>query len=371
MLAGANARANLRRVASVATPLMLAVSLVCTIYFGKTILQQQTTEQTARRTTADYVLRAQDAPGLPADTARAARLLQGVAQASGSFPTSVIVAADGTNLRSFPARAVDASTLAGVIDLGVTSGSLKALQGRTLGVSTDSAKLFGWHTGDDVTVRLGDGASAILRVVVIYNRPLGFGDVVLPRSLAKQHVTESFDDTVFVRSAPGTDRRALASGLTQLARANPAIEITTRSQYESELEGAGRRQSLAVYVLLGLIVVFCALAVVNAVTMSTAERAREFALLRLIGAGKEQVRTMVRAETLIMLTFGLTIGTLIAIPGLAVLSHDLTGSATPSVSLRLYGGLVAFYTLLGFAAGVVPTRLALRADPVKAMAARE
>ena len=57
MLARANTRANLRRVASVATPVMLAISLVCTILFAKSALQQQTTEQTARRTTATYVLR--------------------------------------------------------------------------------------------------------------------------------------------------------------------------------------------------------------------------------------------------------------------------------------------------------------------------
>jgi ABC-type dipeptide/oligopeptide/nickel transport system ATPase component len=74
---------------------------------------------------------------------------------------------------------------------------------------------------------------------------------------------------------------------------------------------------------------------------------------------------------LIMLAFGLTIGTIVAIPGLAVLSHDLTGSAVPSVPLWLYGGLVLFYTALAFAAGVVSTRLALRMDPVRAMAARE
>ena len=59
---GANARANLRRVASVATPVMLALSLVSTMYFAKTILQQQTTEETARRTVADHVLRARDTP---------------------------------------------------------------------------------------------------------------------------------------------------------------------------------------------------------------------------------------------------------------------------------------------------------------------
>ena len=125
MLARANTRANLRRVASVATPLMLAVSLVCTIFYGKTILERQTTEQTAQRTTAGYVLRARTAAGLPSDTGAAARRVPGVAHASGSFATSVVVAADGINLRSFPARAVDASTLADVIDLGITSGSLE------------------------------------------------------------------------------------------------------------------------------------------------------------------------------------------------------------------------------------------------------
>ena len=47
MLARANTRANLRRAASVATPVMLAISLICTILFAKSALQQQTAEQTS------------------------------------------------------------------------------------------------------------------------------------------------------------------------------------------------------------------------------------------------------------------------------------------------------------------------------------
>jgi putative ABC transport system permease protein len=80
---------------------------------------------------------------------------------------------------------------------------------------------------------------------------------------------------------------------------------------------------------------------------------------------------MIRAETLIMVAFGLTIGSLIAAPGLAVFNYSLTGSALPSVSIRTYGGLLAVYALLGFAATVLPMRLALRINPIKAMAARE
>ncbi len=209
---------------------------------------------------ADHVLRSRDTLGLPADTAAAARRVRGVAQASGSFATSVVVAADGVNLRSFPARAVDASTLAGVIDLGVVSGSLADLRGRALAVSTERASQFGWHLGDRVDLLLGDGTPMTLRVVATYARPLGFGDVLLPRRLVERHVDQPFDDAVFVRSDPGTDESVLAAGLGRLRRANPSIELVTRAEYEDGLEAAAREQSLAVYVLLGLIVVFCALA---------------------------------------------------------------------------------------------------------------
>lgn len=371
MLARANTRANLRRAASVATPVMLAVSLVCTILFAKSAIQQQTTEQTAKRTTAGYVLRAKDAPGLPPAVAAAARHLPGVAGASGSLATSVVVAADGSNLRAFPARGVDASTLAGVLDLDVRSGSLTSLRGNALAVSTSTANSLGWHTGDRVKLRLGDGSLATLQVAATFARPLGFGEVVLPRTLVEQHVTQALDDAVFVKSTRAADRGKLFARLKELARAHPTVEVLTRSRYQHDLEAAAEKQSLAVYVLLGVIGIFCAMALVNAMAMATAERSREFALLRLVGASKGQVRTMIRAETLIMVTFGLTIGTIIAAPGLAAFNYSLTGSAIPSVSPRAFGGLLAFYAVLGFAATILPTRLALRMNPVTAMAARE
>src|SRR5262249_5288901 len=63
LLARANARTNPRRTASVATPLMLAVALIGSLWFGKSALQQQTTEQTEQRVVADHVVRAEGAPG--------------------------------------------------------------------------------------------------------------------------------------------------------------------------------------------------------------------------------------------------------------------------------------------------------------------
>jgi putative ABC transport system permease protein len=293
LLARANARANLRRTASVATPLMLAVSLVATIFFAKSALQHRITEQTDQRITAEHVVRPENAPGLLPAVATEIRTLPGVSSASGSIATSVVVAADGANPRSLPARGVDPVTLSGVLDLGVESGSLAALRGETLAAGASTARALGWQVGDRVQLLLGDGTPASLRVVATYSRALGFADVTLPRSLVERHVDRPLDDAVFVKgTGPG-----LRAGLEALAKAEPSARVLTRAQYREELEADAAEQSLAVYVLLGVLGVFCAMALVNAITMSTAERAREFALLRLVGASKRQVRTMVRAET--------------------------------------------------------------------------
>ena len=364
MLARANTRANLRRTASVATPVMLAVSLICTIMFTKSSLKEQTGKQTAERVTAGYVLRADGASGLPAAVAAAARRAPGVAGATGSIGTTVEVAPDGSNLVAVPARGVDARTLAGLIDLGVESGSLHELAGDALAVSTSSARAYGWHRGDRVQLWLGDGTPARLRVVATFKRPLGFGEIVLPRVLVERHVTERLDDAIFVRAAD-------PAGLRALVHAYPTVQVLTRDGYRAELEAAADTEALAIYVLLAVIGIFCALALVNATVMATSERSREFALLRLVGASRRQVRAMVRGETLIVVVFGLTLGSVLAIPGLAAFNYSLTGSVVPSVSLAPFGALFAFYAVIGFAATVIPTRLALRVDPVRAGAARE
>ena len=163
--------------------------------------QQQTTAQTSRRTTVDIrppgtrrtriAGNGSGGSSAPAD---------GEKLASGSIATSVIVAADGANSRALPARGVDASTLAAVVDLGLNSGSLTDLKGRALAVSSSKARSFGWHIGDPVNVWLGDGTPAKLRVAATYTRPLGFGDSYCLGALIAPHVTQPLDEAVFVEA---------------------------------------------------------------------------------------------------------------------------------------------------------------------------
>jgi putative ABC transport system permease protein len=371
LLAWANTRTRLRRTASVATPLMLAISIVSTVYVSKTILHNATHAQTVERTSAAYVLRAREGSGLPSGVAAAARRLPGVADASGTIATSVVVGPKGADLRIVPARGVNVDSLGSVLKLGVVSGSFARLRGDTVAVSVKSAADWGWHVDDRVHLWLGDGTPATLRVVAEYTRPLGFGEVVLPRRLVANHVTQMLDDAVFVRAEPGIRPAELAPTLRTLRAVDPNVRVVSRHAYEAEIDSAAEKDTLEVYALLALIMVFCALALVNALTMAIGERINEFAQLRLIGATKRQVRAMIRTETVIMIAYGLMTGTLIAVPGLALLNRSLTGSLVPSVPLRSYLALLAFYAAVGLAATVLPTRWSLRANPVTAAAYRE
>jgi putative ABC transport system permease protein len=80
---------------------------------------------------------------------------------------------------------------------------------------------------------------------------------------------------------------------------------------------------------------------------------------------------MARWEAVLIVTIGLGIGLAIAATALLPLSHALTGGLRPSVPL---GQLAA---ILGVSAGVallalaLPTRRALRAQPVQAMGLAE
>ncbi len=358
-LARASSRASLRRLTSVATPLMLTVSLACALLISRATVERVTREQAGQSVTADHVLVSSRAGLLPG-VAAAARRLPGVRQVAATQETSVVVAAEGrsANPTVVPARAADGPTLDGVIDLGVGAGSMVDLQGLSFAADARLARQLGWKLGDRVRLWLGDGVPVRARLVALYDRPLGFGRVVLPRRVVAGHVTDRLDDAVFVR---GDHDDRVAVELARLARARGGAELLTRAQYLRRLDRDARRQSIAVYVLLGVVVLFSAIAAVNALAVAVAERARDLELLRLIGSTRRQLRRMVRFEVVIVVTFATVVGALTAAPGTIAFSIGKTGSPVPTVPVWLWLGVPATAALLASAAIALPLRGALRA----------
>ena len=102
------------------------------------------------------------------------------------------------------------------------------------------------------------------------------------------------------------------------------------------------------------------------------ERTKEIGILRAIGASKRDISRVFNAETLIegliagLIGIGLTL--VLIIPINAIVQH-LTGIPTLGAALPAAAGavLVAISMLLTFVAGLIPSRIAARKDPVVAL----
>ena len=106
--------------------------------------------------------------------------------------------------------------------------------------------------------------------------------------------------------------------------------------------------------------------------ISVLERTKEIGILRAVGASKKDVSRVFNAETLIVGLgaglIGIVVTLLLLIPINAILLH-LTGLVGLKAALPPVGAgvLVAISALLTIIAGLIPSRMAARKDPVEAL----
>ncbi|OXM64899.1 ABC transporter permease [Amycolatopsis vastitatis] len=368
-LAGANAHANARRVAAAVTPLMLAVAFALAMFYGPLAATAAAEQQTARSTTADYVLAAPG--GVSPEVAEAARQVPGVAAATPVVRTSVITAStlgDSVEVQRTPAQGLAAEEAGGALELGVDAGKLTDLTGDTVALSRSEADWLDKKLGDEVEFYFGDGVPAKLRLVATYTHDLAFGDFVLPVALAREHVGGRLDDSVLIRSRPGADAAAVATALRALPY--PGLTLTTPTSAAPE-GGERQAQFYLNLVAAGVIVGYLAISVANTLVLTTAQRSREFALLRLVGTTRRQVTHMMRLEALATVGIAMALGTLVALVPLALLNIGLRGNVVPAGPPSVYFGIIAGAAALGMVAIGVATRVTLRARPIDAIGVRE
>ncbi|MFJ9648242.1 FtsX-like permease family protein [Streptomyces sp. NPDC101206] len=359
-LATANLRGNATRMASAVTPLTLLIGMTCTVLFIAPTLGHAVREQARDGVRAGWVLAGQG-PGIPAEAADAVRRTPGVTAATEIVRTSVRV-----GLTRYGAQGVTPAGLARTWDPAVTAGSLDGFGERSAAVSELAAEQLGLKPGSELEVALGDGTPARLTVAAVYARGLGFGDLTLPHGLVAAHVDNPLAAAVLVAAEPGTGKERLAAAVARF----PGVGVLSardadRARAERQQEGAELN-----LLAMGLVLAFTAIAVVNTLAMSTAERFREFAMLRLAGAKRRQVLRMLRVEALAVLLMGAVLGSGISLAVLTAFSVGMTGVAAPVVLPVVYVGVVGVAGLLAVAATAVPGRGVLRIRPVDVATSR-
>lgn len=362
-LAAHHSRAGARRVAAAVTPLALLIGMASTVLFVQTTMGDAAQAQAKAGNSAQWTV-SSSGPGVPGEAATRIRELPEVTAATEVVRTQVRVGLD-----KYAAQGLSTKGLTRTWDPGVTRGSLRDFDERAVALSELAADDLGKEPGSTLKLTLGDGTQAELTVAAVYERGLGFGDVTLPHSLVAAHVDNPLASSVLVATDPGSDlgRDQLAATVQDF----PSLAVLDQGQV-ADLQAANQQTNAEVnYVAMGLIIAFTAIAVVNTLAMSVSDRTRELALLQLVGTTKRQVRSMLRWESLLVLTIATVLGSAIAWATLTAFSIGMTGSASPSIDPLPYLGVLGLAGALALLATLVPGRLALAGKPAEVLGSRQ
>jgi len=127
---------------------------------------------------------------------------------------------------------------------------------------------------------------------------------------------------------------------------------------------------MIIYALLGLAVVIAILGIINTLALSVIERTREIGLLRAVGLGRRQLRTMLRLESVVIAVLGAALGMLLGLGFGTAIQRALVDQGF-EVLVIPWNQLAAFLGLsvvVGVLAAVWPGRRAAKVDILRAIA---
>jgi putative ABC transport system permease protein len=186
--------------------------------------------------------------------------------------------------------------------------------------------------------------------------PPKLGEALTPGSLASK---------IIVYPAAGTDADELATRIKALGN----VSTLTSSDWEGQV-GSTTVIFNAIILGVGVIsLVVGGLSVINTMFMTVTERTREIGIKRAIGGSRRRIIRELVAESGLIGILGGLIG--LALGALVVFVANEAGRASGTSLFDLTPGTavfaVAFSTILGMLAGIVPAWNAARLDPVAAL----
>jgi putative ABC transport system permease protein len=239
-------------------------------------------------------------------------------------------------------------------------------------ISDNLARQRHLHTGDRVTLDTPEGQAAFTVGAVIDVLLSEFGVVLVNRHTFERYWRDDRVDVFRVTFAPGADRegvtRAVEGGLTS----HPAL-VTSRAQIVAD---AG--QAIDSFIQFTRITAFMAAAVafinvVTALLISVAERTRELAILKTLGAVRRQIMRVVLVEAIIMTMGGLALAAPLAVPLAWFLSRSIMETyfgfyVAPSYDYELLLLMAVSLPVVATLAAWLPARRAAAAPAVPALA---
>jgi putative ABC transport system permease protein len=173
-----------------------------------------------------------------------------------------------------------------------------------------------------------------------------------------------------VNRAPGADVAQVEAGLKEALKPYPQFRLIVGQAYVDEYLKLFDSIFLGMYVLVMFLAVPSLIAMVNTLAIGVIERTREIGMLRAVGATRNQIRTIVLAESLILAAIGTAFGLLsglylgyMGVKAFAALGFPMDYSfSADGLILATAAGL-----LFGAFAAIIPARQAAKLEIVQAL----
>ncbi|WP_086841551.1 ABC transporter permease [Amycolatopsis kentuckyensis] len=355
-LTGVNGRVALRntrvgavRAAGAVTPIMLAVGIATANIYLQTTQEAVSNQAYTEDLRADAVVAGPS--GLDPAVLGRVRATPGVASAS-EYVTSTV----------FVEKPFDA----GQHDDGRPALGVSELTGNAAEVPS----ALGHHVGDTLSLRLGDGTPVDVRVTAVVDQRPGFERLVLPADLLAPHTTLGLAPQLLVQAAPGVDPATLTTRLREATAGLPVLVGDRGTLIAAHAKG-NEVGAWVNYLLVGMILAYTVISVVNTLVTATARRRREFGVQRLSGFTRGQVLRMAGVEGGLIATIAVLLGTLVAAGAIVPFCLVVTGSLLPSGPLAIYLAVLAIAVVLSLTAILVPAWAATRGRAVDATSVGE
>ncbi|MFC3455136.1 ABC transporter permease [Amycolatopsis speibonae] len=230
----------------------------------------------------------------------------------------------------------------------------------------------GFALGGPVTVLDETGGRHPLTLVGTFSRPtdagLGGATLVVPLGTLRQISPAATFGEIVVRASPGADKARLVADL----KKTPGVSVVTGKEAAARLlretapDTAGLAKFFTAFAVLAMVV--AAMVITNSFTILVAQRARELALLRCVGAGKRQIFGSVLIEAAVVGAVASVAG-LFGGLGVAAVLQTVAGQETVYLPLttRTVLAAVAIGILVTALAAAIPAWSATRVAPIEAL----
>ena len=265
---------------------------------------------------------------------------------------------------------VEPEKLAELVSLQLSSGAVPSSSTSGLLVSETQAKDHGWKVGTPVALEFARTGTQQIPVRAIYEENEIAGPYLLTLSAFETNFTTAEDSMVLVKVAPGASPERARAAVDRVLKSYPNLEVRDVTELKAESSRQIEQLLSIVTALLGMALVIALLGIVNTLALSTFERTRELGLLRAVGMGRRQVRSMIRWEAVIISVFGALLGLVVGVffgwaLVTALSSEGINTLIVPGGQLVVFVVLAA---LAGVAAAVLPARRVAKLDVLTAIA---